>query len=201
MTPLPIVLADARPSALLALAPFPSVLADAPPSALLATPPVPLVRTLPRLPPPALLPPRQSLAPPAYCCPLHSAHPLPCHYCHCQWNLLPSPSVHSPPQICGDHAWRGWFDDRSLQSQSHETSHALRPQSAAGLKRGCSSAKSGACIQRYPRCTSGRAQYDEFILWVKRRSRFEVKLAVWVRRIQGVPALSPQARPLLCSHD
>ena len=37
----------------------------------------------------------------------------------------------------------------------------------------------------YPRCTSGRAQYDEFILWVKRRSRFEVKLAVWVPGFRG----------------
>ena len=37
--PLPIVLADAPPSALLALAPYPSVLADASPSALLALAP------------------------------------------------------------------------------------------------------------------------------------------------------------------
>ena len=41
--PYPIVLADARPSALLALAPFPIVLADARPSALLARAPSPSV--------------------------------------------------------------------------------------------------------------------------------------------------------------
>ena len=41
--PYPIVLADARPSALLALAPSPSVLADARPSALLAHAPSPIV--------------------------------------------------------------------------------------------------------------------------------------------------------------
>ena len=40
--PVPEVLADARPSALLALAPSPSVLADARPSALLARAPLPI---------------------------------------------------------------------------------------------------------------------------------------------------------------
>ena len=55
--PSPIVLADARPSALLARAPSPSVLADARPSALLALAPSPIVLALPRLPPSCSLPP------------------------------------------------------------------------------------------------------------------------------------------------
>ena len=65
LVPLPIVLADARPSALPALAPLPIVLADARPSALLALAPSPSVLAdAPRLhqhPKPSPLNPHPSL--------------------------------------------------------------------------------------------------------------------------------------------
>ena len=51
LAPSPLVQADARPSALLALAPYPSVLAHARPSALLALAHLPLVLALPWLEP------------------------------------------------------------------------------------------------------------------------------------------------------
>ena len=56
LAPSPSVLADARPSALLARAPYPSVLADAPPSALLTRAPLTIVLAVPRLPPSCSLP-------------------------------------------------------------------------------------------------------------------------------------------------